>query len=48
MMPRISPKDAEGLMNAYAKVHSTNAEPQVEEPEVTSSDGINIDGESSE
>ena len=48
MMPRISPKDAEGLMNAYAKVHSSKEEPNVEEPEVTSSDGINIDGESSE
>ena len=48
MMPRISPKDAEGLMNAYAKVHSPQEEPKVEEPEITSSDGVNIDGESSE
>jgi len=48
MMSRISPKDAEGLMNAYAKVHSPKEDPNVEEPEVTSSDGINIDGESSE
>ena len=48
MMTRISPKDYDLLMNAYSKVHSTKLEPKVEEPEVTSSDGINIDGESSE
>tara|TARA_B100001996_G_scaffold111398_1_gene84366 strand:+ start:374 stop:535 length:162 start_codon:yes stop_codon:yes gene_type:complete len=43
IMPRISGKDAEGLMNAYAKVHAPKEEPQIEEPTLTTSDGINID-----
>ncbi len=33
-MPRLTPKEAEGLMNAYAKVHAPKEEPKVEEPAV--------------
>ena len=29
---RITPKDAEGLLAAYAKVHAPKEEPKVEEP----------------
>jgi len=47
-MPRLTPKEAEGLMNAYAKVHAPKEEEQIEEPTVTTSDGINIDGETHE
>ncbi len=33
-MPRISGKDAEGLMAAYAKVHAPKEESKSEEPAV--------------
>ena len=33
-MPRLTPKEAEGLMNAYAKVHAPKEEPKIEEPKV--------------
>ena len=33
-MPRLTPKDAEGLMNAYAKVYAPKEEPKTEEPKV--------------
>jgi|TARA_B100000965_G_scaffold280368_1_gene238200 hypothetical protein len=29
-MPRLTPKDAEGLMNAYAKVYAPKDEPKEE------------------
>ena len=29
---RITPKDAEGLLAAYAKVHAPKEEPNIEEP----------------
>tara|TARA_B100001175_G_scaffold79570_1_gene66570 strand:+ start:626 stop:763 length:138 start_codon:yes stop_codon:yes gene_type:complete len=32
-MPRLTPKDAEGLMSAYAKVYAPKEEPK-EEPKV--------------
>jgi len=31
-MTRITPKDAEGLLAAYAKVHAPKEEPKMEEP----------------
>ena len=31
-MPRLTPKDAEGLMSAYAKVYAPKEEPKTEEP----------------
>tara|TARA_B100001113_G_C20797225_1_gene486597 strand:- start:428 stop:556 length:129 start_codon:yes stop_codon:yes gene_type:complete len=31
-MPRLTPKEAEGLMNAYAKVHAPKEEEKIEEP----------------
>ena len=31
-MVRITPKDAQGLLDAYAKVHAPKEEPKVEEP----------------
>ena len=31
---RITPKDAQGLLNAYAKVHAPKEEPKTEEPVV--------------
>tara|TARA_B100000131_G_scaffold59635_1_gene55158 strand:+ start:85 stop:225 length:141 start_codon:yes stop_codon:yes gene_type:complete len=31
-MVRITPKDAEGLLAAYAKVHAPKEEPKIEEP----------------
>ena len=33
-MTRITPKDAEGLLAAYAKVHAPKEEPKTEEPAV--------------
>ncbi len=45
---RITPKDAQGLLDAYAKVHAPKEEEKIEEPTITTSDGINIDGETSE
>ena len=32
IMPRLTPQEAEGLMNAYAKVHAPKEEPKTEEP----------------
>ena len=29
-MPRITPKDAQGLLDAYAKVHAPKEEPKAE------------------
>ena len=34
IMPRLTPQEAEGLMNAYAKVHAPKEEPKSEEPAV--------------
>ena len=31
-MVRITPKEAAGMMDAYAKVHAPKEEPKVEEP----------------
>ena len=33
-MVRITPKEAAGMMDAYAKVHAPKEEPKVEEPAV--------------
>ena len=43
-MPRITPQEAEGLMNAYAKVYAPKEESDnsEKEPEICYSDGILI------